>query len=478
MTSKFRNRQTYANVFPEYTSALVGTEYSPIGVLRPQTGNAKPTQATHNVKEYFGEPQKIHKAFNKPKTYPEFKEKTPIIPESKTISTETITSNIVSNQYDPSLHQETPKSQLEIPLQVVLKASYPEQMAKVRGELNRYGYFIDPLTDEEHLVLHNPVKKSVIMSVRGTNVMNTQDILTDVQSAFIDIKKFNRYKKAEEKYKQVKSKFDEIPIIHASHSLGGLISSVLAQPEDFVYTYNRPYFSYPIRKNEVAISVESDPLLLTRWKNQGKKPVLIPRTYYEKAKDFVAVQKIKVNPDYEEYPIEIPEKYKSDLPDVAYENVLKGAFPVFHFAHSIYNKYVKRPEEYRQSLIATLQQQASSSQGRMERITERVTRGLPRSSSASPRTLQNLQRAIQRPFTDIEQNILNPTVLDTTKRAIRQMIRNPSNAFYDVLGHPLLGYAVANYAGGYLSRKAANSHAIENLPLTIRVNTKYIQQPE
>jgi hypothetical protein len=228
--------------------------------------------------------------------------------------------------------------------------------------------------------------------------------------------------------------------------------------------------------NEIAISVETDPLLLTRWKNEGTKPVLIPRTYYEKAKDYLAIQKTKVNPDYEEYPIEIPKKYKSDLPDVAYENILKGAFPLAHFAHSIYNKYVSRPEIYRQSLITNLQQQATAAQGRLQRVTERVTRGLPRSQSASPRSLANLEQAIQRPFTAIEQNVLNPTILDTTKRAIRQMIRNPSDAFYDVLGHPLLGYAVANYAGGYLSRRASNSHAIENLPLTLRVNTKYIQQ--
>jgi hypothetical protein len=455
------------DVFPEFKAGLIGTEYSPIGVLRPQTGN-----------QYKKPPSQFGEV---PKTYPKFKNKVPIIPESQTVSTETITSNVVSNQYNPKLHQPIPKSQLEIPLQTVLKATYPEQIAKVRGDLNRYGYFIDPLTDEEHLVLHNPTKKSVIFGVRGTNVMNTNDILTDVESAFVDIKKFDRYKKAEEKYRQVKSKFDEIPIIHASHSLGGLISSVLAQPEDIVYSYNRPYFSYPIKKNEIAISVETDPLLLTRWKNEGTKPVLIPRTYYEKAKDYLAIQKTKVNPDYEEYPIEIPKKYKSDLPDVAYENILKGAFPLAHFAHSIYNKYVSRPEIYRQSLITNLQQQATGTQSRMERISERLT---PRTSArlglspraTSPRSLERLQQAIQRPFTAIEQNVLNPTILDTTKRAIRQMIRNPSDAFYDVLGHPLLGYAVANYAGGYLSRRASNSHAIENLPLTLRVNTKYIQQ--
>jgi hypothetical protein len=457
MTSKFRNKQLYTDIFPLSRSSLIGTEYQYTQASQP---------LIQKIKQQFGESQIPNKAFSKPKQYAS--------PKKTIIPTTSTTSNIMS-QYDSSLHQKIPKSDLELPLQIALKMTYPEQIAKYKEEAKRYGYYIDPLTDEEHLVLHNPSKKAVIFGVRGTNVMNTQDILTDVESAFINIKKFDRYKKAQDKYRQVKSKFDDIPIIHASHSLGGLISSVLAQPEDFIYSYNRPYFSYPVRKNEVAISVESDPLRLTRWKNQGNQPVIIPRTYYEKSKDYVAIQKTKINPEFEEKPFDIPEKFKNDLPNVAYENVLKGAFPLFHFAKTIYSKYIARPEVYRQQLIANLQQQATEAQTRMERVSARI---LPRTSSTSPRTITRLQEAISRPLTAIEQNVLNPTILDTTRRAIQQMVRDPSNAFYDVLGHPLLGYAVANYAGGYLSRKASNSHAIENLPLNIRINTKYIEQPD
>ena len=102
----------------------------------------------------------------------------------------------------------------------------------------------------------------------------------------------------------------------------------------------------------------------------------------------------------------------------------------------------------------------------MERVTARI---LPRSRSTSPRSLGRLQQAIARPLTTIEQNVLNPTIMDTSKRIIRQMARDPKTAFFDVLGHPLLAYAVTNYAGGYISTKASNSHAIENLPLKIRI---------
>ena len=439
--SRFKNKQLYTDVFPLSRVGLVGTEYQYASPQRPS--------APQQIKEKFGEALPNKRSA-----------------KATPMETQTIERGIIPSIYNEKLQQEIPKSRLDLPLQVALKATYPEQLAKVKDDLGRYGYYIDPLTDEEHVVLVNPSKKKIVFGVRGTNVLNTQDIMTDAGLTTFDIKTFNRYKKAQEKYKEIKSKFGDIPIIHASHSLGGLISSQLAQPEDVVYSYNRPFFSYPIKKNEIAISVASDPLLLTRLK--GQKPTIIPRTFYEPAKDYLAIQKTKVNPDYEEKPIEIPKQYKTDLPNVQYKNILAGAFPVTTFAKDIYQKYVTRPEQYRQSLIANLQQQSATSQERLDRITSRI---LPRTRSASPRSLQRLQTAIQRPFTPIEQNILNPTILDTTKRAFRQVLRNPSTAFFDVLGHPLLGYAIANYAGGYVTTRASSSHSIENLPLNIRIET-------
>jgi hypothetical protein len=294
--------------------------------------------------------------------------------------------------------------------------------------------------------------------------MSTNDILTDMSLGVFDIKTLTRYKKALDKYKEIKNKFGDIPITHASHSLGGLISSQLAEPEDIIYSYNRPFLNYPIKGNEISISVESDPLLLSRLK--GQKPIIIPRTYYEKAKDYLAIQKTQVNPDFETKPIKIPDEYKTDLPNTGYINFLKSVAPIGITAKSLYEKYVTRPEVYRQQLITNLQQQATGAQQRMERVTARI---LPRTPSTSPRTIQRLQQAIQRPLTNIEQNVLNPTILDTSKRIAQQIIRDPGTAFFDVLGHPLLAYAVTNYAGGYLTTRASNSHAIQNLPLKIRI---------
>jgi hypothetical protein len=474
MTSKFRNKQLYTNVFPEFQQGLIGTEYAPI----------QPLQPVKSIKERFGEAPPFKKTLMSPPVQPTAK---PDLPMSQTVS---ITGYVASNKYDASLHQKTPKSQLDLPLQVALKLTYPQNIKKYETEAQRYGYFIDPLSDEEHVVLYNPSKNKIVMGVRGTDLTQSADVYTDLGLAFDDIKNFDRYKKAQEKYRQVKSKFNNMPIIHASHSIGGLISSQMAEPEDTVYSFNRPYLSYPIRKNEVAISVESDPLLNTlnvrssvrgssrnrekQTEDPLKKPIIIPRTYYNKANSYMEIQKSKVNPNYEENPITIPEEYKTDLPNVEYQNIAKGIFPAAYLAYTTYNKYISRPEVYRQQLISNLQEQAREQiagvQQRVGRVSATVAaRSLPRTTSTSPRALQKIEEAIARPLTNIEQNTLNPSIFDTTKRTISQLIRNPREIGYNVLTSPPMQYAVINYIGGSLQNREFDSHSIDNLPLKIRI---------
>ena len=512
--SRFRNKQLYTDIFPEYKSALEGTEFrKPI-----QQDISYSQQPVKQIKERFGEATPSKKTLMSPPIQPTAKPalprpsiqptakpalprppiqptakpalpRPPIQPTAKpdipTTQTVSLKGYVAENKYDKSLHQETPKSQLELPLQLALKVTYPQNIQKYKDELERYNYYIDPLSDEEHVILYNPLKPStsaskVIFGVRGTDLEKSADISTDIGLAFTDIKEFDRYKKAEEKYKQVKSKFNDMPITLASHSLGGLISSVLAEPEDKIYTYNRPYLSYPIRKNEVAISVETDPLLNTlnakgsvrgsprnvvkQTEDLTKKPIIIPRTYYSKAKDYLEVEKAKVNPNYEQKEIKIPEEYKTDLPNVFYKNILQGAYPAAYLGYAAYDKYVSRPEIYRQQVIQNLQREASLAQARIQRITPRL---LP--TGTSPRTMQILQRGLARPLTAIEQNTLNPSFLDTTQRIIRNVARNPGAVGYDFLTSPPIQYAALNLAGGYVANRAIDSHSIENLPLKIRI---------
>jgi hypothetical protein len=207
-------------------------------------------------------------------------------------------------------------------------------------------------------------------------------------------------------------------------------------------------------------------LLSTTLSDQSKQIIKIPRTYYSKAKDFIEVEKAKVNPNYEENPITIPKKYKTDLPNILYQNVLKGAYPAAYLGYTAYDKYISKPEIYRQQLLTNLQEQATGAQQRMERVSARI---LPRTRSTSPRAIQRLQQAISRPLTAIEQNVLNPTILDTTKRAIRQIIRNPTTVGYDILTSAPIQYAAVNFVGGYVANRAIDSHSIENLPLKIRI---------
>jgi hypothetical protein len=313
---------------------LVGTEYptlTNVGVkqnLPPTFSNVgvEPnlmspfTDYTRNVgKKSNQEPKPIIK----PKPQSTLSNLAVVEPTTKTVSTETMDETINENNpmaYDSSLHYKTPKSELDIPLYVALRMTYPEQILKYRQDAERYGYFIDTeLTDNEHLVLINPKKNITIFGVRGTNVENFNDIITNAATPLYGIKNLKRYKAAEKKNEEVKLKYKNNEIIKIGHSLGGLIQSVLSKEDEKVYTYNRPY-SHPVKDNEIAISVETDPLYMTN-KIDRKKIKTIPRIYYQLAKDYVGIEKAKVNPLYEQKPIEIPNKFKTDIEVVAYKNL-------------------------------------------------------------------------------------------------------------------------------------------------------------
>jgi hypothetical protein len=147
-----------------------------------------------------------------------------------------------------------------------------------------------------------------------------------LQPQLLVLNKNKVYKKAVKKYKEVKKAYPNDELIRIGHSLGGTIQSVMSKPNEKTYTYNRLYGPYDVKPNEVAISVETDPLFIRKSKDKQNIKV-IPRTYYEKAKDYIALQKAKVNPLYEEKPITIPEEYKTDFVNVAYKQALSFGVP-------------------------------------------------------------------------------------------------------------------------------------------------------
>lgn len=328
--SRFRNKQLYSNVFPEFQQGLVGTEYQPKSL------------ETQSIKQRFGEPSTLQ---------PKFKKQ---ILKAKAIETQTqtINSNLDNPmKYDPSLYNPIPKSELNIPLYIPLKMTYPEQMDKYKQKAAQYGYFVDTnLTDKNHLVLVNKQKQVVVFGVRGTNTELSSDVLTSTSLPFSsligkDITSYNRYKDAVKKYEEVKKAYPNEELIRIGHSLGGTIQSVMSKPNEKTYTYNRLYGPYDVKPNEVAVSVESDPLFIRKSKDK-QKIISIPRTYYEKAKDYVALQKARVDPSFEEKPITIPNEFKTDYPNVAYKRIFTEAPGILTTAYKSYLTGMSLPNTF------------------------------------------------------------------------------------------------------------------------------------
>jgi hypothetical protein len=98
------------------------------------------------------------------------------IPKATHMETQTMEEkNINPIIYDPSLHYSTPKSELDIPLYVALRMTYPSQLDKYKTKAEKYGYYVDTkLTDNEHLILVNPKKNinKLITVARTGRFMN------------------------------------------------------------------------------------------------------------------------------------------------------------------------------------------------------------------------------------------------------------------------------------------------------------------
>jgi hypothetical protein len=249
------------------------------------------------------------------------------------------------NKYDPSLHYDIPKSELDIPLYTALKLTTPQQIPKYVEEAQRYNYDVDPdLTTEENTVLVNNKNKIVVFGVRGTNPESTKDVLTDVSLLNYDVKSLDRYKYAKQFLDKTRKKYPDYKMNIIGWSLGGIIASELGEETDKIYSFNRPFFEARIKPNEKSISVEGDFLLntLPHLRNANRKidynPDIIPRIYYEKARDYYQIERLKINPDFETKSIKIPEIYKNDdVNTVAYKSLLTSVIPVATSLVSLYN---------------------------------------------------------------------------------------------------------------------------------------------
>ena len=109
-----------------------------------------------------------------------------------------------------------------------LKIGYTRNENKQAIELQKYGFNIDKdLTNYDHLTAYNPKTKKLLYVVNGTDPTRPADILTDINLAFGNIKKTQRYKSDKKAYDKAKQKYNENRTIIAGHSLGGNIASKL-----------------------------------------------------------------------------------------------------------------------------------------------------------------------------------------------------------------------------------------------------------
>jgi hypothetical protein len=119
----------------------------------------------------------------------------------------------------------TPKSNM--PLHKALKLSYLDDNKKKKKLLKKYGFRLDEdLSSHNQTVAYNPGSQRMLYSVAGTH--NMDDIKTDFQLAFGNLKKTKRYQEAVNTLDRAKNKYKgSKENIISGESLGGTITSYL-----------------------------------------------------------------------------------------------------------------------------------------------------------------------------------------------------------------------------------------------------------
>lgn len=150
----------------------------------------------------------------------------------------------------------------------VLKSSYGDRNSI--DKIKREGYNYDTMLSNSNVkVFHNPEKNKLVVGVAGTH--STNDVLTDVNLAFGNLKNTDRYKEARNILNRAKEKYSPNDVVISGHSLGGSISQYIAGKNDKVYTLDKgATIGQKTRKNEVAYRTQGDVVSLL---NAGSKRV-------------------------------------------------------------------------------------------------------------------------------------------------------------------------------------------------------------
>ena len=119
------------------------------------------------------------------------------------------------------------KKPKELTLHKALKLSYLDNNKKKKKLLKKYGYRLDEdLSSHNQTVGYNAHSKKLLMATAGTH--NMDDLKTDFQLAFGNLKRTKRYNEARETLNRANEKYkDRNNTLLTGHSLGGTITSYL-----------------------------------------------------------------------------------------------------------------------------------------------------------------------------------------------------------------------------------------------------------
>ena len=185
----------------------------------------------------------------------------------------------------------------KIDLHEALKYSYADKNKQMNA-FKQQGYNYDSmLSNHNQQVYYNPNEKNLIVNVAGTH--NLSDVGTDVYLAMGKLKDTNRYKEANNIFKQAKQKYQPTNTKVFGNSLGGTIAGYIAGRNDKVYTHNKgATIGQKMRSNETHYRTKGDLVSVfnafsTRTKNLSN-PNILKDPYNAHLVNTLKTKKIKV----------------------------------------------------------------------------------------------------------------------------------------------------------------------------------------
>jgi hypothetical protein len=144
-------------------------------------------------------------------------------------------------------------------LYTILRNTY-DKPSNQKHALDKFGYaYYSNLSSNKFQTYFNYKSKTLLFTVKGTNVKSFSDLKTDVSLALGRLKNTKRYKDAKNGLEKARETLKPSHTIVAGHSMGGAIASYIARKTDKVYTLDKgATIGQKTRSNETAYRVKGD----------------------------------------------------------------------------------------------------------------------------------------------------------------------------------------------------------------------------